>query len=311
MGASKLLSRAVEKGIEIGKTGKIIHDSINGGSMIMNGVSMTYRSFDIYKKESKKKSDIFFLACDIFFLFNSVVNMKTAKNIIETQQTQMVEDYKNSLKSNRHRKAFDKLTKGADKTEIIREINKISQKDEFYAAVLKSRKTINAKEFSELSLKERVNVVSDFVPANSTETTGNACKSVLGSFFLKSDKTSLSNVNSQKFESVYNEIAKILNENAGTIMIELLQLGKIMVRHLSENDTAGDILASIVDFLWHKIKTAIQRLKSDQKSIQFIIDVCVWPLLDDLDNLISEWQDSLKQKYCRRLRESAPTEKNL
>lgn len=311
IGASKALSKAIEKGMEIGKTSRYLHDSIAGGNILMNGATVTYRSFDIYTKKRKiEKSDIFFLACELFFLCNSVVNMNTAKNIIKTQEKQMLDEYKNSLRSNRHRQAFKKLTKDADSsTEIIREINKIDQKNEFFAALVRNKKTINPQEFSKLSLKERVILVSDLVPANnSTKSFGNACKSALKTFFLNSNEPSLSNVNKietlyrKNFVPVFNDITKHFLENAEVILKELLRLGLMMLKKISLDDTTGEVFASILEFLWDTIKVEILKLnrRTEDKSIQIIIDICVMPLFNKIDILVCDWQNHLKLKYTQQ-----------
>ncbi|KAL7301150.1 hypothetical protein TKK_0006124 [Trichogramma kaykai] len=152
-GGSALLSRAIRTGSSIGKGAQIAHDAIMIGNVVINGIGIGYTGAGvIYKyKETGEISarDIFFLSTHIFFVFNSAIKFKFASEIITSDQKQILQDYEDSLRSNRHRKEFRRLVRNTGNKilneverneQIIRSLTKINNKDDFFATLVRNRK---------------------------------------------------------------------------------------------------------------------------------------------------------------------------
>lgn len=156
-GSTALLSRAIRIGATIPKAAAVAYDVVLVGNLIVNGVGISFKSYDIYAsyKETEKISppDVLMLVGHLFFFFNSVVNVQFAKTIIESSQVQLLKDYDASLRSERHRQEFRRMARNtraagtndvSSNEEIIRGINKINNKDEFFQAMVRNRKSLSA-----------------------------------------------------------------------------------------------------------------------------------------------------------------------
>ncbi|XP_012271951.1 uncharacterized protein LOC105695179 [Orussus abietinus] len=155
-GGSALLSRAVIRGANISRAATLAYETVNVGSVVMNGIGLSVDAYEMYMNYKKtneiSKGNVLSLVTHIFFFGASVVNFKLAKELIHSTQGQVLNEFENSLRSNRHRKEFHKLmrrtiTSCGDKAtanaEIIRGIRNISNKDEFFASMVRLRKTFN------------------------------------------------------------------------------------------------------------------------------------------------------------------------
>lgn len=69
------------------------------------------------------------LVCDIFFLYNIVIDMKTARTLIEQNQTGWIKHFKELLTKKRHRRS-SKLLCQQDENEIITEIKRVETAEE-------------------------------------------------------------------------------------------------------------------------------------------------------------------------------------
>ncbi|XP_008201867.1 uncharacterized protein LOC100678274 [Nasonia vitripennis] len=150
---SALLSRAIRTGTSVGKSAQIAHDAIMISNLFINSVGVGYNSLNMVQKYREtgevSAKDIFFLTAHVLFICNSAVKMRLASEIIKSDQNQILKDYEDSLRSNRHRKEFRRLVRNtgtniADKVhrneQIIRSLTKISNKDEFFATMVQNRK---------------------------------------------------------------------------------------------------------------------------------------------------------------------------
>lgn len=150
---SALLSRAIRTGTSVGKGAQIAHDAIMIGNLLVNSVGVGYTSFSVVQKYREtgeiSTKDIFFLTAHVLFICNSAVKMKLAKEIIKSDQNQILEEYESSLRSNRHRKEFRRLVRNTGNEivdevqrneQIIRSLTKITNKDEFFATMVQNRK---------------------------------------------------------------------------------------------------------------------------------------------------------------------------
>ncbi|XP_043281340.1 uncharacterized protein [Venturia canescens] len=156
-GSSALLSRAVRTGTTVSRAATLTYDVVLVGNLVVNGVGLSFKSYDIYTayKEGRDVSavDVGMLVGHMFFFGNSVMNIRFARTIIESSQAQLLKDYEASLRSNRHRKEFQRMARNtraagtndiSSNEEIIRGINKISNKDDFFQAMVRNRKSLSA-----------------------------------------------------------------------------------------------------------------------------------------------------------------------
>lgn len=150
---SALLSRAIRTGTSVSKSAQIAHDAIIISNLFVNSVGVGYTSIGMYQryKETGEISarDVFFLTAHVLFICNSAVKTRLASDIIKSDQNQILKDYEDSLRSNRHRKEFRRLVRNtgnniADEVhrneQIIRSLTKINNRDEFFATMVQNRK---------------------------------------------------------------------------------------------------------------------------------------------------------------------------
>ncbi|CAF4922354.1 unnamed protein product [Pieris macdunnoughi] len=157
--ASTLLSRSAAAGTNLTKTGEVLAASvevlrranlISGGAGVLN--SLVHLIIK-YKKHGEKatKLELFQFSASMLFFFQAAMSNRTAQNIIEDAQANTINEYRATLRSNRHRKAFDKLSAESRRisgaiqgnTEVICGIKNIANKDQYFADVLRINKDIN------------------------------------------------------------------------------------------------------------------------------------------------------------------------
>ncbi|XP_043281342.1 uncharacterized protein [Venturia canescens] len=156
-GSTALVSRAIRTGTTIGRAATVAYDAVLIGNLVVNGVGLSFKGYDMYASymESKQISavDVVMLATHLFFFGNSVMNIRFARTIIESSQAQLLKDYEASLRSNRHRNEFQRMARNtraagtndiSSNEEIIRGINKISNKDDFFQAMVRNRECLSA-----------------------------------------------------------------------------------------------------------------------------------------------------------------------
>ncbi|XP_034830381.1 uncharacterized protein [Maniola hyperantus] len=157
--ASGLLSKSAAAGTNLTKTGQVLAVSVEvlrhanlvtGGAGVLNSlvhIILKYRKHG----EAPTTLELFQFSAATLFFCHAVVSNRTAQNIIEDAQATTINEYRSTLRSNRHRKIFDKISaesrrvQGAvqGNTEVIRGIKNILNKDQYFADVLKINKDIN------------------------------------------------------------------------------------------------------------------------------------------------------------------------
>lgn len=178
---SYFLSRAVRSGTSIARSARYTHDIFAVGNVAINVAGASYSSYSIFRsyKENEKVSvrDLVYLSAHIFIVCNAVVNLRLANTIIQSDQQAFLQEYEESLRSNRHRKEFrrlvrntaaDTLSEAKRNEQIIKTLNNISDKDEFYACLTRNRKLI-ATSGSSVSFKDGNVKINDEVLMNPTE----------------------------------------------------------------------------------------------------------------------------------------------
>ncbi|KAI5651889.1 hypothetical protein NE865_00226 [Phthorimaea operculella] len=157
--ASSLLSKSAAAGTNMTKTGQALAVSVEvlrhanlvtGGAGVMNSllhIILKYRNHG----EKPTKLELFQFTAATLFFCNAVMSNRTAQNIIEDAQAKAINEYRDTLRSNRHRKIFDKLSAESRRvqgpvqgnTEVIKGIKNIVDKDQYFADVLRINKDIN------------------------------------------------------------------------------------------------------------------------------------------------------------------------
>ncbi|XP_013199756.2 uncharacterized protein LOC106142516 isoform X2 [Amyelois transitella] len=157
--ASNLLSRSAAAGTNLTKTGQVLTVSVEvlrranlftGAVGVINSLAHIIVK---YRKHGEKptKLELFQFTTATLFFCNAVMSNRTAQNIIEEAQASTINNYRASLRSNRHRKIFDKLSAESRRVqgnvqgnaEVIQGIKNIANKDQYFADVLRINKDVN------------------------------------------------------------------------------------------------------------------------------------------------------------------------
>lgn len=157
--AAGLLSKTVTSGTNLTKAGQCIAASVDvlrHANIITGGAGILHSLFHIITKyhkhgETPTKLELFQLSAATLFFCHSFMSNRTAQEIVEESQTKTINEYRETLRSNRHRKIFDKISaetrrvQGAvqGNTEVINSIKNIADKDQFFADVLRINKDLN------------------------------------------------------------------------------------------------------------------------------------------------------------------------
>lgn len=157
--ASTLLSRSAAAGTNMTQAGRALAVSVEvlrhanivtGGAGVVNSLVHIILKYKKHGEQPTKLELFQFTAATLFFC-NAVMSNRTAQNIVEDAQAKTINEYRSTLRSNRHRKIFDKLSAESRRvqgviqgnTEVIRGIKTIVNKDQYFADVLKINKDIN------------------------------------------------------------------------------------------------------------------------------------------------------------------------
>ena len=345
-GGSFLLSRAVKNGTTITKFAQRAHDTVQISTLVVSGCGTglsAYNIFDNYK-ESKTVSyqDILNLTANLLLLGNSVISLKLSKTIIENQQTSIIKDYEASLRSNRHRKEFQKMIRNTKTTisnptelnqQIIRGINQINNKDEFFASILRNRKSFVSKGIKPDFVGGQVTIDGntlmnpvDFVKSmTKTETSAylTAVKPTIEpkpfstlipnaiifenifAYFLKCYATELANFlipKLKKFVFVLTDLNEY--DEPGVMFFKLLKLSLKIIKVMVEKEYPGsNLLVEAVSFLWDFIKANIREALSEicgkgpQECRETVMKVLI-SLYEMVEKNLDEWVNSFKE-YLR------------
>ncbi|XP_049868775.1 uncharacterized protein LOC126368700 [Pectinophora gossypiella] len=157
--ATSMLSRSAAAGTNMTKTGQALAVSVEvlrhanivtGGAGVFNSlfhIILKYRNHG----EKPTKLELFQFTSATLFFCNAVMSNRTAQNIIEDAQAKTINEYRSTLRSNRHRKIFDKVSAESRRlqgsvqgnTEVIQGIKNIADKDQYFADVLRINKDVN------------------------------------------------------------------------------------------------------------------------------------------------------------------------
>ncbi|XP_031837102.1 uncharacterized protein LOC116428966 isoform X2 [Nomia melanderi] len=135
-GGSVLLVKAVKNGRNISTAAKLAFNSLVVGNVSLNGVGIAFQGYCMYKRYQEEQvvrsMDVLNLVTHVLFFGNAVMNMQLAGNLIETTQGKILDNYRNSLRTKRLRKSFNRAKRAAaannaekiqENAEVIRYIN--------------------------------------------------------------------------------------------------------------------------------------------------------------------------------------------
>ncbi|XP_076679936.1 uncharacterized protein LOC143375079 isoform X1 [Andrena cerasifolii] len=135
-GGTTILTRAVQNGAHINRAARLAYNSLVLSNLGVNGIGIAYQAYCIYQRYQEGQEistvDVLSLGTHILFFGNAVVNLQFAGELIESTQGRVLDDYRNSIRSKRLRKQFNrtKRTAAANNTdqasenaEVIRYIN--------------------------------------------------------------------------------------------------------------------------------------------------------------------------------------------
>ncbi|XP_026488267.2 uncharacterized protein LOC113394977 [Vanessa tameamea] len=157
--ATGLLSKSAAAGTNMTKTGQVLAASVEilrHANLVTGGAGVIHSLVHIilkYHKHGERPTtlELFQFTSATLFFCHAVVSNRTAQNIIEDAQAKTINEYRTNLRSNKHRKIFDKINAETRRiqgtiqgnTEVIKGIQNIANKDQYFADVLKINKDLN------------------------------------------------------------------------------------------------------------------------------------------------------------------------
>ncbi|KAK4885967.1 hypothetical protein RN001_002238 [Aquatica leii] len=156
-GATSAMSHLAADGIYIGEGARAAVNVLNIANTSVNAVAFANAAYEIYDIWSEGGTistlSVIQLGSSILFFGNAVYNFKTANTIISEAQSNTLKHHQESLKSNRHRKTFNKLVKEtirqsngdaqAGRAEVIATITKVSNVDEVMGILTRNNRLLN------------------------------------------------------------------------------------------------------------------------------------------------------------------------
>ncbi|XP_044264418.1 LOW QUALITY PROTEIN: uncharacterized protein LOC123011163 [Tribolium madens] len=157
-GANMAVSQLAAQGVNIGRGATATVNTINIVNLGVGGAGIANSSYEVIRSwicENEKPSllTIVQLSSSILFFGHAVYNYRSVGAIIEEAQTNTLKDFRDSLRSNRHRKTFNKLLKETlrqnegnvqkSQAEVISTIRNIQNKDEVFATLTRANRAMN------------------------------------------------------------------------------------------------------------------------------------------------------------------------
>lgn len=139
---------------------RVVVNTINITNLGASGVNIANSTYDVvnrWRDDNERPSAlaILQLSTSVLFFGHAVYNFRSATTIIDETQAKVLQNYQDSLRSNRHRKTFTKMMKetirqndgnaAQGKAEVISTIRKIPNKDELFASLTRNNKEFNKK----------------------------------------------------------------------------------------------------------------------------------------------------------------------
>ena len=288
-GGSMLLSQVIKNGTSLSTVAKVVHGSIQIGSVAANGVNVGLAGCNIFESQHERKvsaQDVLNLVACLLLFSNFAADFQLSSNLLDKNQTYFIRDFEHSLRSCRHRKEFRRMVRNStsilsssngSSEQIIRCIAKISHKDLFATSIISNQRNFSLKGIEVSSSDGSITIdgislmrPADFVKkikkkVNGIQPVAVALTTNFGSYdviFEKVLKDFLArNIKElQDLKPTLNQFSPFLNdvrnfEKADVIFAKILLIGVKLVRRITnKRNSVNNILAEIVDFLWEFIQ---------------------------------------------------------
>jgi hypothetical protein len=145
MASTTLLARSAASGNLVSAGVRTFCTSLNVTTISMNGIGILNSVFDVASKKPEDITalDILQLTTSIFFFTNSLVNFKTANEIVKDAQKATIDTLRNNLKDETSKKNFDNALRNTKKqsgrmhgsADFIRAVKHIDNKQDFFQAL--------------------------------------------------------------------------------------------------------------------------------------------------------------------------------
>ncbi|CAG9821000.1 unnamed protein product [Phaedon cochleariae] len=157
-GANMAVSQLAARGFNIGTGAGAVVNTLGVANIGASGVSLINSTIDVVdqwinENQTPSLLTIVQLSSSVLFFGNAVYNFRTCSSIVEESQARALQDYNDSLRSNRHRKTFNKLVKetirqnngnqASGRAEVISAIRNMPNKDEVFAALTRANRDMN------------------------------------------------------------------------------------------------------------------------------------------------------------------------
>ncbi|XP_046736936.1 uncharacterized protein LOC124405780 [Diprion similis] len=306
-GSTMILNKAARAGLTIGKLGQTTYNVISVGNIIINGMGIGNGIYNIYMKYQNRKEvsvlDVTQVMAHVLFFGNAVMNFQTAKTIINNTQQQVLQDYEQSLRSNRHKKAFRRIRRNTQASssdqitgdsEIIRGIQSIQNKDDFFAGVVKNRKVFSSSN-AEVTFKDGHAMINNHVKFDPIELSQQPQQVRVNTVRAAEPfRVSQSTIPSptRMPESNYIRQLNLIRESLepfkdcslSSIPFQTIHIGKLIIdmQNFSENECTNLItkLANIAQYILREIRDFI--MESMDKLMYHIWTVYVRPKVERL-----------------------------
>ncbi|KAF7279925.1 hypothetical protein GWI33_006596 [Rhynchophorus ferrugineus] len=285
-GANVAMTQLVSRGFNISQGAAYAFNTVGVLNITASGVSIVNSGYDVldqWLNERQRPSAlaILQLTSSVLFFGHAVYNFKGATQIIQETQAQVLQDYQESLRSNRHRKTFNKLMKetirsqgdsSRGKAEVISAIRKIQNKDDVFAALTRNNREMNRKgiKYSIDAGEIKFNGISvdmnEFVALNKKE-----AQIFLGKISEQSPNP-LPTVQADSISANFsNNVRNTLS--AMNIDVSSLNYSTVILE-------AFNLLAVFTEDIREKLLNIVQ------KTIDYILEKCVGGLLTEFNEII-------------------------
>ncbi|KRT80392.1 hypothetical protein AMK59_6454, partial [Oryctes borbonicus] len=157
-GVTKIASSFVRSGGNVGASVQHTLTAINSANVLISGTATVNSCYDVYQQYFEEgvapsALTIVQLGSSLFFFGNSLYNFQTGGTMVQEMQTSTINEISEGLRSNRHRKTFNKMVKETTrvkgevrgKAEVIATMRNSASKDEILAVLTRSNKYFNKK----------------------------------------------------------------------------------------------------------------------------------------------------------------------
>ena len=331
-GGSIILTKLAANGSNIGNITRVAYNTLVLSNIGINGFGIAHQAYCMYEKyqtEGKVElADVAFLSAHILFFGNSVMNMQLARNLIESTQGRILDDYRATLRSRNLRKQFNRTKRAAaannfdtmsENAQVIRYINnkmelRLKNNAGNIPKILDSvqENTVSFKngemvihgisllkpmKFVEI-LREHYNECpreNNNEGNSGTEDMLNQLKKLL-SHLLKSNETEYE-LDVNKFNETLYDMRYL--KNATSVLTLIFYISR---RLITESSFPLNCLHDAIHFIWRYIKEILKRYLN-----RFSTDEKTLKLLNEITRVLYEYiEDSVKElspAFARYMRE--------